>query len=95
MQGRILYIQMISVLQLCSKYSTQLCCTMWHSLSASHCHNNFFSSASLVEGVDFIPLIFPDDAVELFGSDDGCSQRIYSSTGIPFGAATLRYVHVS
>ncbi len=45
-------------------------------------------------GVDFFPPIFPDDAVELFGSDDGCSQRIYSSTGIPFGASTHQYVHV-
>ncbi|XP_064385332.1 uncharacterized protein LOC135334155 isoform X5 [Halichondria panicea] len=47
-----------------------------------------------VSGVDFIPPIFPEDAVELFDSDDGCSQRIYSSTGIPFGAATHQYVHV-
>ena len=48
-----------------------------------------------MEGVDFFPPIFPDDAVELFDSDDGCSQRIYSSTGIPFGAETYQYVHVS
>ncbi len=54
-----------------------------------------FLSSALVLGVDFIPPIFPDDAVELFGSDDGCSQRIYSSTGIPFGAETQPYVHVS
>ncbi|XP_064385849.1 mucin-like protein [Halichondria panicea] len=49
---------------------------------------------ALVEGVDFFPPIFPDDAVELFDSDDGCSQRIYSSTGIPFGASAHQYVHV-
>ena len=51
--------------------------------------------SALVEGVDFFPPIFPDDAVELFDSDDGCSQRIYSSTGIPFGASAHQYVHVS
>ncbi len=45
--------------------------------------------------LDFILPVFSDDAVELFGSDDGCSQRIYSSTGIPFGAETQQYVHVS
>ena len=54
-----------------------------------------FLSSALVEGVDFIAPIFPDDAVELFDSDDGCSQRIYSSTGIPFGALAHQYVHVS
>ncbi len=51
-----------------------------------------FLSLALV--LDFLPIL-SGDAMELFDSDDGCSQRIYSSTGIPFGSETYQYVHVS
>ncbi len=54
-----------------------------------------FLSSALVAGVDFIPPFFPEDGGPLFKTDDGCSQRIYSSTGIPFGVETQQYVHVS
>ncbi len=61
----------------------------------THTHTHTLHTA-LIPGIDFIVSLFPADAIELSGSDDLCTQRIYTNLiEIPFGSESQSYIHVS